>query len=197
MIKNCLKRSKLPSGLDFNEEMSSKLISALGPKGYGPTLGIQSFENKRALDVGTRDGRYIGVLRELGATEVYGIDPDTTEIARAITGGILDEQHAIPKVLADLPEELEGTFDIATVFNFNIPFNERYWFIEDLYHCLKSEGQAILTFAENEVLDATYPTLMEFFAVKNMKLMKVDNHFPNNYLVVASKVWGIYHPKRQ
>jgi ribosomal protein L11 methylase PrmA len=178
---------QLPVGLPFFEAMSVKLTSELGPEGTGRRLGMKAFENMTVLDVGTRDGRYIEVFRNLGASEVFGIDPDEVELQKAVSAGILDNEHAIPKFLADLPREIKGSFDLAIVFNFNIPFTAREGFLADLNESLNSNGQAVLTFAETEVLNATLPILQRYFNVRTKQILGDDCNFPNKHLVIASK----------
>jgi len=112
-------------GRDFNEVMAEALSSRLQKGATAERLGFHGFEGKKVADVGTRDGRFVSLFRGLGAADVYGIDPDKAELEKAVHKGLLDQEHALPTRIEDIPTGLKGTFDVATIFNFNVPITHR------------------------------------------------------------------------
>ena len=73
---------------------------------------------------GTRDGRYIPSIFNLGAEEVFGIDPDKEALGKAVSSGKLDEKYAINLKLEEWSREAKSIDSIAA-FNFIIPLSER------------------------------------------------------------------------
>ncbi len=174
-------------GRDFMEVMQEALESRLKRGATAEKLGFNGFSGMVVADVGTRDGRFIPLFKRLGAKEVYGIDPDREELEKAIEKGSLDKQHAIPAMVEDLPQELKGTFDVATVFNFSIPITERAKFIHSLSEVLSPTGQVVMTIAEREIANATLPLLQRSFSIKTTKLWEGNDDKPHLYLAIGSK----------
>lgn len=110
---------------DMNKRMRVALESRLKEGATATRLGFHGFAGKRVVDVGTRDGRFVPLFRGLGAIDVYGVDPEASELDKAVEAGILDRERTIPTTVEDMPPGLKGTFDVATIFNFNIPLPER------------------------------------------------------------------------
>lgn len=74
-----------------------------------------SLEGKRVLDVGFGLGYNSNIMKKLGA-DVYGVEPNTEAFEFATSNNLIDRDKAFNCLLQDIPEELAGTFDIATVF---------------------------------------------------------------------------------
>lgn len=157
-------------GREFDETMRIALKSRLQPGATASRLGFVGFKGKTVADVGTRDGRFVPLFQELGAKEVYGIDPDKEALKQAVEKGLLDEQHALPYRLQDLPKEIRETFEIATVFNFNIPISEQADFFVQLYESLPEGGQAIMTVAEDKILQNAMKFIEPHFIIRFQKL---------------------------
>jgi len=189
-------------GRDFNEVMTEALISRLKPGKTAEKLGFGGFEEKVVVDVGSRDGRFVPMFEELGAKEVYGVDPDATELAKAVKSGLLDEEHAVTSTLREAIRKAESAFgqeadmphmprvDVATVFNFNIPIANRDEFILDLWFALKKDGgQALITVAAADVAFDIAPRLQKNgFSVLQQRLWDETNDGPHAYLLVCSKI---------
>ncbi len=137
---------------DIMETMKLALKSRLREGATASMIGLHGFKDKVVADVGTRDGRFVSIFRDLGAKDVYGIDPDIPELEKAVKAGIIDREHAIATTLEDMPAILKGTFNIATIFNFNIPIVDRNKFIQSVHGALSPSGEVVMTVAEGEVL---------------------------------------------
>lgn len=174
-------------GRDSSEVMSVALKSRLEEGATAEELGFAGFQDKVVVDVGTRDGRFIPLFRDLGAKEVFGIDPDKEALQEAMDKGILDEEHALPVKIQDLPESLRDTFEVATIFNFNMPRTEQDSFFQQLYKNLPDDAQVVMTFAEDEMLENATPIMQRYFTFRSTKLWKVKGDWPHNNLVVCIK----------
>ena len=61
------------------------------------------------------------MMSTMGA-DCYGIDPDQDAIRFALAEGLIDNEKAIACTLQDLPKDMVGSFDIATVWLFNVAY---------------------------------------------------------------------------
>jgi SAM-dependent methyltransferase len=174
-------------GREFDEIMRIALKSRLQPGATASRLGFVGFKGKTVADVGTRDGRFVPLFQELGAKEVYGIDPDEEALKQAVDKGLLDQRHALPYRLQDLPEDIRRTFEIATIFNFNIPISEQADFFAQLYRSLPEGGQAVLTVAEDEILQNAMNFIEPLFAIQCRRLWNKPGNYPHKNLAVLTK----------
>ncbi len=174
-------------GRDFNEDMAVALKSRLQEGATAQRLGFSGFKDKIVVDIGTRDGRFVPLFKDLGAKEVFGIDPDEDALREAVDTGILDEEHALPIKLQDLPEAMRNKFEIATIFNFNMPRTEQDEFFQQLYENLPEGAQVVMTFAEDEILQNATPIMQKYFIVQSTKLWQRKENYPHKNLVVCIK----------
>jgi hypothetical protein len=174
-------------GREFSEVVSIALKSRLHPEATAGNLGFRGFADRIVADIGTRDGRFVSLIHELGASEVYGIDPDQGALQKAIDKGILDKKHALPYKLQELPDEMRKIFETATIFNFNMPYAEQPYFFEQLYHILPENGQVIMTVAEDEILQNARQLIDPFFKMRMQRLWHDDDDYPHKNLVVLTK----------
>ena len=174
-------------GRDFNEVMVEALESRLRAGATAEKLGFNGFQDKIVADVGTRDGRFIPLFRKLGAKEIFGIDPDNEELEKAIQAGLLDRDHAIPKLLQDIPENLKGSFEVATIFNLNMPISERIGFFRSLSDSLAPNGEVVMTIAEKEITEDIMPIAHRHFNLRSTRLWDGKQDMPHAYLVVGTK----------
>lgn len=172
---------------DIIQLMTEGLRSRLGG-GTAERLGFHGFTGKVLADVGTRDGRFIPMFRSLGTKEVYGIDPDIPELEKAIQNGLLDKEHAIPTLLENIPHNLKGKFDVASVFNFAIPIATRPSFFNSLSQSLSPTGELVMTVAEREVLMSTLPIARKHFNIHYARLWDGNQDTPHAYLVIGTKI---------
>ena len=174
-------------GRESNEVIRVALKSRLQPDATAGRLGFAGFKDHVVADIGTRDGRFVPLLRELGASEVYGIDPDKEGLQEAIDKGILDKQHALPHKLQDLPNEVRGAFEIATIFNFDMPYAEQAVFFNQLYDSLPENGQVVMTVAEDEILQNARQFIEPLFIMRSQRLWNKSADYPHKNLVVLTK----------
>ncbi|MBI2028616.1 MAG: class I SAM-dependent methyltransferase [Candidatus Levybacteria bacterium] len=174
-------------GRDLNEVMAETLESRLRAGATAENLGFHGFQDKIVADVGTRDGRFIPLFRKLGAKEVYGIDPDKEELEKAIQAGLLDRDHAIPKLLRDIPEPLKGTIEVATIFNFNMPTSERAGFFSSLSDALAPNGEVVMAIAEREIAGAIMPVARRYFNLRLTRLWDGNEDSFHTYLAIGIK----------
>jgi cyclopropane fatty-acyl-phospholipid synthase-like methyltransferase len=129
----------------------------------------------------------LSIFQELGAKEVYGIDPEKNELKKAVQAGVIDDEHAIPLILQDIPDELKSKFEIATVFNFNMPYTEYDSFFSAVYNSLPENGEMIMTVAEDEILQNATSTMQKYFVIRSTCLFDNKYDFPHKNLVVCIK----------
>lgn len=128
------------------------------------------------------------MFRSLGVKEVYGIDPDIPELEKAMQNGLLDKEHAIPTLLENIPHDLKGKFDIASVFNFNVPITARPGFFDALFQSLSPAGELVMTVAEKEVFMSTLPIAQKHFNIRYTRLWDDNQDMPHAYLAVGIKI---------
>jgi hypothetical protein len=174
-------------GREFDEVMRIAFKSRLHPEATAGRLGFAGFKGRIVADVGTKDGRFVPLFRELGASEVYGIDPDQKALQEAIDKGILDKQHALPYKLQDIPKEVRGSLEIATIFNFNMPYSEQADFFEQLYDSLSENAQVVMTVAEDEILENARKFIEPLFIMRSQRLWNKSADYPHKNLVVLTK----------
>ena len=100
-------------------EQIRTILRELREGGYIDHLG-------RCLDVGSSSGQGCYVLKQEGAYEVYGIEPNINELLRSIKLGFVDRTHVYPLRMEDLPwAHTEGLFEgklFDTVTCFCFPY---------------------------------------------------------------------------
>ncbi len=179
--------SNIPSSSEvpFDTAMALALKSHLREGSTAEDLGFEGFQDKIVGDVGTRDGRFVNLFYDLGAAEVYGIDPNLRDLQKAIDQGILDAEHAVGCTLAEMPSEIRDRIDIYAVFNFNIAYNEQAEFFRDMRAALPEGGQVVATFAETFVLQYAQEHAKPYFSMRSWPLWRgVEGDFPHKHLSI-------------
>lgn len=100
-------------------------------------------KGKKVLDIGFGLGYNSDIMRKLGA-EVYGVEPDKEAFDFAISQQFVDSRRVFNSTLQDMPQELFGTFDLATIFLYSISFSERENVIQLLAKSIKPIGTTII-----------------------------------------------------
>ena len=107
-------------------------------------LGI-ALHSKECIDIGCRSGEN-GIAMQQAGAKVVGIDPDDSEFEVA-------RQKGMELYKTKLQEyQVNRKFDIATVFLWNIPFEERESFAAALKQIIHPNGYVIIGYAD-EVYD--------------------------------------------
>lgn len=75
---------------------------------------------------------------------MYGVEPDKVAYDWAISNNMISKDKALNCTLQEIPNELVGTFDIVTLFLYNIPFRERYTIGNMLSKVVKNNGIVII-----------------------------------------------------
>ncbi len=170
------------------EGMKRALASRLQEGATAEKLGFSGFDGKVVVDVGTRDGRFVSLFKELGAKEVYGVDPHKEDLKIAVETGRLDDEHALPMMLQDIPKEIRDKFEVAAVLNLKMPQSEYDGFFKALYDSLPANGELVMTVAEDEILRYMSPKLNVFFDVSSQRLWGDNAHdYPHKNLVICKK----------
>lgn len=101
-----------------------------------------------ALDVGSRDGRYMQILREMGPTEITAIDP-STELQKGVNAGYIEPNEAFFGSLKKYRKK-NGRHKVDAVFAFNVEptLPSSPSFITSLMDSVKPGGLVVCTFAE-------------------------------------------------
>lgn len=164
-----------------------KLIIAKENAEYFRQKGI-SLEGKKVLDVGFGLGYNASIMKRMGA-EVFGVEPDKKAFDFAVFNNLIDKEKAFNCLLQEMPQELLGTFDIATVFLYNIPLSERENFAQALAMSIKDDGETIIGLHDDiyidgdEYLKPVSVSVSESF--DNLQLTKTNN-FGNRLFIRAS-----------
>lgn len=109
-------------------------------------LGI-SLNSKQCIDIGCRSGENT-IAMQLAGAQVIGIDPDDSEFEIAKKKG-MENTRLFKATLQEY--HLNGPnqkFDIATVFLWNIPFEEREAFTATLKRVIHPDGYIIIGYAD-------------------------------------------------
>jgi hypothetical protein len=160
---------------------------------FSADTGVHDFQDKVVFDIGTRDGRHVKLFRDYGAKEVYGIDPDSAELRKAVESGLLDEAHALPIRLEALPDHLKGTCDIATVLDLNPDLAQNEAFFRSLGDTISPSGKVFMTIAETKTAQHALPLMKQYFYTQIRQLWKIkpdhergeDPNYPHTYAIVA------------
>jgi SAM-dependent methyltransferase len=118
-----------------------------------------SFQGKRVLDVGCRDGLFSFEAERRGASEVVGIDNDlSTGAVEVLIPHFRSRVHMAEMNVLDLRPETFGTFDVVVFAG--VLYHMRYpaWTLQILRNVLRDGGTMVL---ETAVMDGfeSYPLL--------------------------------------
>lgn len=131
--------SPLPS--DFRDSEARRLVESIRK------LGIK-LTGKTCLDIGCRSGENALAIQKAGA-KVTGIDPDDSEFKTAASKG-MEKEDLRKETLQEFCKTNESKkFDLATVFLWNISYNERESFVKDLTQVIHSKGTVIIGYHDD------------------------------------------------
>lgn len=117
------------------DDFATQLVANIQEK-----LGI-SLHLKKCIDIGCRSGENV-IAMQLAGAKVIGIDPDDSEFEMTRKRGI----QLYKTTLQEYPTTQK--FDIATVFLWNIPFEEREPFAAALKQIIHPNGCVIIGYAD-------------------------------------------------
>lgn len=150
-------------------------------------LGI-NLNGKKVLDVGFGLGYNSKAMRDRGAN-VYGVEPRDEDYKYAISNGLIDKRKAFNCSLQDIPEDLLGSFDIATVFLYNISIQEREDFSKMLAKAVKADGLVIIGMHDSiyitgdKYIEPVYSSIYKCFDSVYLIKGKNDNIGNLSYIV--------------
>ena len=110
-----------------------------------------NLNGKQVLDVGFGLGYNSKAMSDRGAS-VYGVEPREEDFKYAISNGLIDKNQAFNCLLQDIPEDLLGSFDIVTVYLYNISIQEREDFSNMLAKAVKADGLVIIGMQDSEYI---------------------------------------------
>ena len=146
---------------------------------------------KKVLDVGFGLGYNSKEMRDRGAN-VYGVEPRDEDYKYAISNGLIDKRKAFNCSLQDIPEDLLGSFDIVTVFLYNISIQEREDFSKMLAKAVKADGLVIIGMHDSvyiygdEYIEPVSSSIYKCF--NNVYLVKGKNdNVGNLYYIMANE----------
>lgn len=150
-------------------------------------LGI-NLNGKKVLDVGFGLGYNSKAMSDRGAS-VYGVEPNDENFEYAISNELIDKNQAFNCLLQDIPEDLLGSFDIVTVFLYNIPILEREDFSNMLAKVVKTDGLVIIGMHDSIYIigdkykDPLYSSIYKFFGSVRLIKGRNDNIGNLSYIV--------------
>lgn len=143
-------------------------------------------KGKKVLDIGFGLGYNSDVMRKLGA-EVYGVEPDKEAFDFAISQQLIDSRNAFNSTLQDMPQELFGTFDLATIFLYNISFSERENVMQLLAKSIKPTGTTIIGLHDDIYINGdTYTEPVSNLVRKNFNSVSCKKA---NYLNIGNRMF--------
>lgn len=149
------------------------------------------FEGKRVLDVGFGLGFNSKMMSELNG-DVYGVEPDKVAYDYAISNNMISEAKALNCTLQELPDELIGTFDIVTLFLYNISFAERHTIGNMLSKVVKKNGIVIVGLHDelyingDQFISPVSESINPYF--ENVLVSRVSDYpIGNRYFIVATQ----------
>ena len=166
-----------------------KLKIAVENANYFKQRGI-SLEGKRVLDVGFGLGYNASIMKRLGA-EVFGVEPNKDDFDFAVSNNLIDKDKAFNCLLQDIPQELLGTFDVATVFLYNINFNEREAFAQTLSQVIKPDGITIIGISDeiyisgDDYQEPVSASIGRFF--NSLQSTRCNYNIANRFFITASE----------
>lgn len=125
---------------DLYLRIKEKVETATEPVDFGNT----------ALDIGSRDGRYVPVIRQLGLKVITAIDPSVQELQKGIDHGLIREEEVFRGTLQAYAEQATSQVDSAFVLNLNPDLPGNPQFIDALLQVVKPGGVVVTSFAERE-----------------------------------------------
>ena len=159
-------------GENFEEAMARVIKTRIG---YYFENG-RPFNGGTVLDVGSGDGRFLQMIKELGAEKVIAVEPDTSGLSEVAL-----QRLKMADLFQGTIEELEAhgwKYDGALVLNCS-PMADASTMVESLSKQVKEGGTVIFSFAEKEpTYDRFLPLIQQHF-----RDVKVNG-------TVGDKVWG-------
>ena len=146
----------------------------------------RAFNGGTVLDVGSRDGRFLQMIKELGAEKVKAIEPDISDISEEIK-----EKLKTADLFEGTIEELETNgdkYDGALVLNCS-PIANATTMVESLANQIKEDGVVIFSFAEKEpTYDRFLPLIQKHFREVKINGNVGDKEWgPHKIIVIATK----------
>lgn len=141
------------------QEMANMIKKRVG----GHFISDKAFKGGTVLDVGSRDGRFLEIIRQLGAEKVVAIEPNTSELSDVD----LDRLKTADELFNDTLEEFEiskeaNKYDGAVVLNCPLTANEKT-LTRVLSDLMNDDAIAIFSFAERETYDKFMPEIKKHF----------------------------------
>jgi SAM-dependent methyltransferase len=135
---------------------------------------------KVVLEIGLRTGENASAMKAAGAT-VYAVEPDRRLRNEAVRLGRIERN----KIFGKFPSRHKGTYDIATVFLYNIfAYHEKQKakFAESLAKAIKPDGIAIIGVSgESNISDKSFGVkalmLKYFWSVKEHDFAQTANRY--------------------
>ncbi len=103
-----------------------------------------------AIDIGSRDGRYIPVIKEFGFSAITAVDPSAEAIAKGRVNGLFKNVNVVQGTLEDLVATSNQDLDSAFLFNLAPDLPRKPEFISALLESVKPGGLVISSFVELE-----------------------------------------------
>lgn len=173
---------------DLYEKIKEKLAASGEPVDFGKT----------ALDIGSKDGRYASVIRQLGPTTITAIDPSVKELQKGIDHGFLNKNEVFKGTLEKYVKQATSQVDSAFVFNVNPDLARNEEFIDALLLVVKPGGIVVVSFVERETAvrfiyrtfrNKKIDSIREKSGLKTKDILEVTNHRArvNGFLAIGRR----------
>lgn len=152
----------------------------------GNNVGFGGLHGK-VLDVGCRDGKFFGLLKRLGAEEVYGVDLDPEALSEAKQKPDASPDNVYESKVEELPQQLDGSFDYAVVFKLSLGDREsRQNAVDGIARVLKPQGRLLATFTTLQELRNYLPKINQHFTTRHASLINGSGELdsaPHRYVM--------------
>ncbi|MGV2293479.1 class I SAM-dependent methyltransferase [Trinickia sp. YCB016] len=147
-----------------------------------------SLQGKTVLDVGSGLGFNAKAMQREGAS-VFGVEPDSEAHAQALQRSNFADGQSLNGKLQDIPSNMRGKFDLATVFLWNIPHAERDGVMQGLRAALKPGGKVVIGLHDDVYINDPYGVAVQPLAQKYFSQVRAtpinDSHTNRQFLICS------------
>lgn len=123
---------------DLHSRIKERVDFSVEPIDFGST----------ALDVGSRDCRYVSVIRKLGPKSITVIDPSIKELQKGIDAGFVNKEEVFSGTLEEYVKQTTSQVDSVFIFNVNPNLSNSPEFGNAISRIVKPGGIVVVAFAE-------------------------------------------------
>jgi NDP-4-keto-2,6-dideoxyhexose 3-C-methyltransferase len=177
----------------YNTSLSPLMVNHMRRKVNFLKLNYKQILKGQILDIGSNDGTFLNLLKDLKGVKLYGMDPSSRRFLKNYKKNItiIEDFFSKKKLLENLlPEQARKKFNIITSFAMFYDIEDPNSFCKDIYNLLNKDGIWVVEFSylpllfKNLTYDqvchehVTYYSLTTFNKIlKNNNMKAIDLSF--------------------